>query len=90
MAKNTPAAAPDGRAQNEATQKDALSLHKTALIGVFGTNTRKFALIRLSSGAIRKVKVGDRVNWGQVTAIGQSRLMIRRNGKDIVLGLPSG
>lgn len=90
MATTTQAGATNRRAQKEATQQDAIALHQTSLIGVFGLATQKFALVRLKNGTIKKVTVGDRINWGQVTAIGNSRLMIRRNGKDIVLGLPSG
>ncbi len=89
MATNTNPA-PKGRAAQQATQKDVVALDQTILIGVFGADDARSALVRLSSGKVRKVTVGDRLNWGRVAAIGDDRLLIQRNGKNIVLELPSG
>lgn len=84
------AASSSATVAKQATQPDAVALNKTILIGVFGAGDDMSALVRLSSGSMRKVAVGDRLNWGRVSAIGKDRLMILRNGKNIVLELPAG
>jgi len=74
----------------QATEPGVIALHKMILIGVFGAEDAKSALVRMSSGKMRKVEVGDRLNWGRVTAIGADRLLFQRNGKTVVLQMPAG
>jgi hypothetical protein len=71
-----------------ATVANAISLSKTNLIGVFGTQSSRRALVRLSSGKYVKVKVGDRLDGGKVAAIGDSSLVYVKSGNQVKLSLP--
>lgn len=71
-----------------ATTKNAINLRRTSLIGVYGSPSKRRALVRLSSGRYVKVKVGQRVDGGKVAAIGQSELRYIKGGRTIVLRMP--
>jgi len=73
-----------------ATVKNAISLNRLSLIGVFGAESRRQALVRTSRGKIVKVKVGDRLDSGQVSAIGEHELYYVKNGRNIRLTMPKG
>ncbi len=73
-----------------ATQADAIHLRKVNLIGVYGTPNQRRALVRLSSGRYIKVSVGDKVDGGKVTTIGETELRYVKRGRNIVLKMPSG
>ena len=45
---------------------------------------------RLSSGRYRKVVVGDRLDGGRVSAIGESELRYTKGGRNMVLKMPRG
>ncbi|MCC6001962.1 MAG: hypothetical protein JJU19_14040 [Pararhodobacter sp.] len=62
-----------------------LALRRVNLIGVYGTSSDRRALVRLSNGRIVRVAVGDRLDGGQVAAIGDSELRYVRNGRNEVL-----
>ncbi|SLN33763.1 Type IV pilus biogenesis [Pseudoruegeria aquimaris] len=74
----------------QATLKNAMNLGKINLIGVYGSDKNRRALIRLSSGRYVKVKVGDRVDGGQVASIGSSELRYIKSGRNITLKMPKG
>ncbi len=84
-----PAASPSNVAR-QATVKNAIDLGKINLIGVYGSSSNRRALIRLSSGKYVKVKVGDRIDGGQVAAIGSSELLYVKNGRRMTLAMPKG
>lgn len=71
-----------------ATTKNAINLRRTSLIGVYGSPSKRRALVRLSNGRYVKVKVGQRVDGGKVAAIGQSELRYVKGGRTIVLRMP--
>lgn len=73
----------------EATQARAINLRQVNLIGVMGTQSSRRALVRLSNGRIVTVRVGEQLDGGQVTAIGESELRYNRRGRDVVLRLAS-
>lgn len=73
-----------------ATVKNAINLSRVNLIGVYGKPSSRRALVRLSSGRYKKVKVGDRVDGGRVSAIGESQLNYSKNGRNITLKMPKG
>jgi hypothetical protein len=73
----------------EATVKNAIRLGQINLIGVYGTPSDRRALIRLSSGRFVKVKVGDRVDGGQVAQIGDNSLRYVKSGREHTLVVPS-
>lgn len=68
-----------------ATETNAIRLSEINLIGVFGSPDNRRALVRLSGGRRVRVGVGDRLNGGQVTAIGESQLYYTRRGRNEIL-----
>jgi hypothetical protein len=74
----------------QATLKNAISLNKVALIGVYGTTSQRRALVRLPSGRYEKVSVGDRIDGGRVSAIGQSDLRYTKSGRNVTIKMPKG
>ncbi len=72
----------------QATIPHALRLRKLNLIGVYGTPSRRRALVRLANGRYVKVQVGDRLNGGKVIAIGESSLRYQKNGRNHELRMP--
>lgn len=74
----------------EATIVGAINLNRINLLGVFGTADNRTALVRLSSGRVKKVHVGDVLDGGRVAAIGESMLYYVKNGRNVQLTLPQG
>ncbi|UOA27902.1 hypothetical protein [Pseudosulfitobacter sp. DSM 107133] len=72
----------------EATVKNAINLRKVNLIGVYGKPSSRRALVRLSNGRYQKVQVGDRIDGGRVSAIGDSELRYQKGSRSIVLKMP--
>ncbi|NBB97290.1 MAG: hypothetical protein GVY34_03840 [Alphaproteobacteria bacterium] len=72
-----------------ATQTRAINPRKMNLLGVMGTPSARRALVRLGSGRVVTVKVGARLDGGQVTAIGDSELRYNKRGRDLVLRIAS-
>lgn len=71
-----------------ATIKNAINLSKINLIGVYGTPSKRKALLRLASGRLVRVKIGDRVDGGRVAAIGTASLSYVKSGRNRVLKIP--
>jgi hypothetical protein len=74
----------------QATFKNAINLSKTNLIGVYGSDSKRYALIRSSSGRYSKVKVGDKVDGGTVAAITRNEVRYRKGSKMLTLAMPNG
>jgi hypothetical protein len=74
----------------EATIENAIRLGQVNLIGVYGSSSDRRALIRLPSGRFVKVKVGDRIDGGQIAAIGDDSLSYVKGGRNVTLTVPSG
>ena len=74
----------------QATVRNAINLKRVNLIGVYGKPSSRSALVRLSSGRYQKVKVGDRIDGGRVSAIGESELIYQKNGRGVTLKMPRG
>ncbi|RBW61811.1 hypothetical protein [Ruegeria sp. A3M17] len=72
----------------QATIDNALNLRKLNLIGVYGTPANRRALVRLPSGRYKKLKVGDRLDGGNVIAIGDSELRYQKRGRNLTLKMP--
>ena len=73
-----------------ATERNAINLRQVNLIGVYGSRADRRALVRLANGRYRKVQVGDRIDGGQVSAIGTDELRYVKRGRNIVLRMPRG
>lgn len=74
----------------QATVKNAINLRRVNLIGVYGKPSKRRALVRLSNGRFEKVKVGDRLDGGRVSAISESRLNYTKGGRTVTLSMPRG
>ena len=73
-----------------ATVVNAINLSSINLIGVYGSQSDRRALVRLKSGRYVKVEVGDRLDGGQVAAIGPEALIYVKNGRTLTLEMPRG
>ncbi|WP_022703065.1 hypothetical protein [Pseudorhodobacter ferrugineus] len=74
----------------QATFKSAINLSKTNLIGVYGSDKKRYALIRSASGRYTKVRVGDKVDGGTVAAITRNEVRYQKGGKMLSLSMPKG
>jgi hypothetical protein len=73
-----------------ATVKNAINLRAVNLIGVYGKPSSRRALVRLSNGRYQKVKVGDRIDGGRVSAIGDAELRYKKGSRNLTLKMPKG
>ncbi|GGH56776.1 hypothetical protein GVY41_12715 [Frigidibacter albus] len=69
----------------QATISGAISLREINLIGVYGASSNRRALVRLANGRMLRVKIGDRIDGGQVTGIGEGQLTYQKGGRTHVL-----
>ncbi len=74
----------------QATEKNAINLGKVNLIGLFGSKSNRRALVRMPNGSFTRVQVGDRLDGGTVTAIGDAQLSYRKGSRDVTLQLLAG
>ena len=74
----------------QATTKDALNLSRVALLGIFGTASGRYALVRQPGGAVKKIVVGDPIDGGRVAAISASAVQYKKGGRMLTLSLPQG
>lgn len=73
-----------------ATEKNQIRLNQTALLGTSGKANSKRAVVRLSNGRVATVAVGDRLDGGRVSAIGDGFLTYVKNGRTVTLRMPNG
>ena len=73
-----------------ATDNNAIALGKVALVGVFGTSSKRRALVRMPNGRFKKVAIGDRVDGGRVAAIDSNSLRYTKGGRSVILKMPKG
>ncbi len=85
----TPSIPSSASVARQATVKNAIKLRDVNLIGVYGKPSSRRALIRLGNGRYQKVVVGDRIDGGRVSAIGDSELRYTKRGRDVVLRIPN-
>jgi hypothetical protein len=71
-----------------ATYNNAINLSKINLIGTYGTDSRRYALVRQSNGKYKKVQVGDRIDGGTVQAITDTEVRYQKGGRLVSLKLP--
>ena len=74
----------------QATFKNAINLSKVNLIGVYGSDSNRHALIRQANGRFKKVQVGDKIDGGQIAAITATEVRYKKSGKMITLAMPKG
>lgn len=84
-----PAAGPTpGGVASAATVARAINLREVNLIGVFGPQSARRALVRLANGRMVRVGVGDSLDGGQVVAIGDGFLNYNKRGQTYSLRVP--
>lgn len=71
-----------------ATIESAINLRQINLIGVFGSPGNRRALVRLANGQTVRVTIGDSLDGGRVTALGDNVINYVRRGQTIALGVP--
>jgi hypothetical protein len=72
----------------QATYVNAINLSKINLIGVYGTKSNRYALVRQANGRYKKVQVGDSIDGGRVAAIGNNELRYQKSGRMVSLKMP--
>jgi type IV pilus biogenesis protein PilP len=72
----------------QATFANAINLAKINLIGVYGTPSKRYALIRLATGRYKKVSVGDSFDGGRVEAITATEVRYQKGGRLVSLKMP--
>ncbi|MDM7933453.1 hypothetical protein [Tabrizicola sp.] len=72
----------------QATYTKAINLKKLNLIGTYGTDSRRYALIRQSNGSYKKVRVGDKIDGGTIKAITETEVRYQKGGKLLSLTMP--
>ena len=77
-----------GSVADRATFVNALNLSRINLIGVYGTQSNRYALIRQSNGRYKRVEVGDRIDGGVVAAITATEVRYQKGGRLIALQMP--
>ncbi|MEO1909556.1 MAG: hypothetical protein ABGX10_03865 [Paracoccus sp. (in: a-proteobacteria)] len=80
----------NGSAGSSATVKDGIKLNSTQIIGTIGAGQASRALVRLSNGRVLTLRIGDKINGGQITAIGDSRITYQKRGQAFALGVLNG
>ncbi|MDB3962699.1 hypothetical protein N9427_05945 [Paracoccaceae bacterium] len=78
------------RVSERATLEKGLNLRKVNLLGTYRFGNSRKALILMPNGSKRMVKVGDRLDGGQVAAIEEEELRYIKSGLNIILSMPSG
>ncbi|MCC1491563.1 hypothetical protein [Cognatishimia sp. F0-27] len=73
-----------------ATVRNAINLNRISLIGVYGTQSNRRALVRMPNGRYVKVKVGDTLDGGRVQSINTSELRYRKGSRSLSLKMPRG
>ncbi|WP_410218682.1 hypothetical protein [Paracoccus sp. (in: a-proteobacteria)] len=79
-----------GNAAASATVKDGIQLKSTQIIGTIGAGQASRALVRLSNGRVLTLRIGDKINGGTISAIGDSRITYQKAGRAHALGVLNG
>ncbi|MES2667016.1 MAG: translation initiation factor 2 [Pseudomonadota bacterium] len=77
-----------GTVAKQATFVNAINLSKVNLIGVYGSDSKRYALVRQANGRYKKVRVGDNIDGGKVAAITSSEVRYQKGGRMLSLKLP--
>ncbi|WP_149589466.1 hypothetical protein [Tabrizicola flagellatus] len=88
VAKAAPSIPTKASVAKQATFVNAINLSKINLIGTYGTDSRRYALIRQSNGKYKKVKVGDKIDGGTVKAITETEVRYQKGGRLVSLKMP--
>ncbi|SFX49852.1 Meckel syndrome type 1 protein [Paracoccus pantotrophus] len=73
-----------------ATQARGIDMGRTTVIGIIGAGKASRALIRLRSGKVVTVRLGDRIDGGTINSIGDGRLTYVKAGRTHELRMLDG
>ncbi|MFC3569932.1 hypothetical protein ACFOMP_10780, partial [Paracoccus simplex] len=73
-----------------ATQRRGMDTGRTTIIGIIGAGQASRALIRLRSGKVVTVRLGDRIDGGTINSIGNGRLTYVKSGRTHELRMLDG
>lgn len=73
-----------------ATQQRGLNMGRTTIIGIIGAGQASRALIRLRNGKIVTVRLGDKIDGGVITSIGDGKVTYAKAGRQHELRLLDG
>ena len=73
-----------------ATRKGEIRLDQLVLIGVFGTEEERRAMVRHASGRIETVTMGGRVGGRRVVAIDTDAVLLQTSSGTTRLAMPAG
>lgn len=73
-----------------ATTKDGIQINRTQIIGTIGAGKASRALVRLSNGKVITLRLGDKINGGQIVEIGDSRITYVEGGRSKQLSVLGG
>ena len=79
-----------GTVAERATTRVSINLSEINLLGTFGAGNSRRALVRLPSGKVVNLSVGDRVDGGRVQSIGDGQLGYVKSGRTVMLVMPRG
>ncbi|AUH34837.1 hypothetical protein [Paracoccus tegillarcae] len=85
-----PKGSSSGAVAATATVKDGIPLKRTQIIGTIGAGKGSRALVRLSNGKIITLRLGDKINGGTITEIGNSRITYAKGGRSSQLAVLDG
>ncbi len=72
-----------------ATIENGLDRGQISLIGIYGSEGKRRALVRLPSGRYERVTVGDSFSGWKVAAIGADAIRVVKGGKEAILRMPN-
>ncbi|WP_299911110.1 hypothetical protein [uncultured Paracoccus sp.] len=90
VATNVPRGTTAAGVAANATVKDGITINRTQIIGTIGAGKGSRALVRLSNGRVITLRLGDRINGGTITAIGNSRVTYVKGGRSSDLAVLDG
>ncbi|MDP0927228.1 hypothetical protein Q0601_08610 [Paracoccus onubensis] len=73
-----------------ATTKGGIQINRTQIIGTVGAGKASRALVRLSNGKVITLRLGDKINGGQIVEIGDSRITYMEGGRSKQLSVLGG
>ncbi|RJE83737.1 hypothetical protein [Paracoccus onubensis] len=73
-----------------ATTKGGIQINRTQIIGTVGAGKASRALVRLSNGKVITLRLGDKINGGQIVEIGDSRITYVEGGRSKQLSVLGG
>ena len=74
----------------QATVSRGIDTKHLALLGVFGSESQRYALIRQPGSGVKKIVVGDTLDGGRVAAITANAVQYQKAGRMVTLALPTG